>query len=106
MQKGNNAHEVKSRNRKLCCDCRDDTFYGLPCRHIMTVVTKDRTVDAESLRIQVRWGTNFCQEQDQNKESDELPFYKEVNQVENQNAIEPEERVSLFFNTDIKSSLA
>lgn len=48
-------HIVKKVGQKLKCDCGDDVFYGIPCRHLVAVVSKVLNNNFDMLLFNKRW---------------------------------------------------
>ena len=70
---------------KIVCQCRDDKFNGVPCRHAI----EEPSVTFKNLLINKRWRLDFYQEQ-----LDEEPDILS----EDEEDIDPQEKV-FFFGT-------
>jgi len=70
---------------KLSCDCRDDIYNGVPCRHLLALVTKEKNLNFGMLPINSRWRIAYFSDEEEvfpneladtkkeeNKESDEV----------------------------------
>jgi len=40
VKRGQKETKVDLKNEKLVCSCRDDVFFGIPCRHQLAIFTK------------------------------------------------------------------
>ena len=73
MTRNNVLHEVKLIRKKLHCDCLDDNYYGVPCRHILAIVVKNQGAEWENLLINKRWEILYYQEEEAEKDPEILP---------------------------------
>ena len=89
MIRNNYIHEAKLINNKLICDCGDDTYIGIPCRHLIAVVVKDNKYGVNVLKFQKRWEINYFQESVE--ASDDVLLQE--NQLDNQ----PVAEVNIIF---------
>jgi len=62
-----------SNNGFLLCDCKDDVFHGVPCRHQLAIALKTKNFDFKILRFVSRWKKNFYKEPEHMKEPESLP---------------------------------
>jgi len=61
-------HEIKLQNGKLKCDCKDALFVGVPCRHLLALVTKEKELEPKSLPINNRWRKDYYKEEEEEEE--------------------------------------
>lgn len=61
MERDNKAHKVQTVNSKLQCDCEEDKFVGIPCRHQVAIFVK-RKIDFQSLPFNPRWQKSYYEE--------------------------------------------
>ena len=80
---------------KLRCDCRDDNFTGIPCRHLLVVATKDPKVEFSSLKINSRWKISYYTEKDDIKDPEELSLKSE--EIQNNDEISFEVKYLIYF---------
>jgi len=45
---------MKLQRSKLTCDCKDSIFIGVPCRHLIALVSKEKVLDFKALPINPR----------------------------------------------------
>ena len=62
MERNEKVHCIKLKNKKLHCDCGEDIYVGIPCRHLLTVLTKEKSLDFYALIFNERWKINFFHE--------------------------------------------
>jgi len=74
---------------KIVCQCRDDKFNGVPCRHAIALANKEPSVTLKNLLINKRWRLDFYQEQ-----LDEEP---DILSEDEEDIIDPQEKVDFFF---------
>jgi len=55
---------INNRN-KLSCDCLDDVFVGVPCRHLMALIAKGSENLVENLPFNKRWRLDYFTGDDQ-----------------------------------------
>lgn len=72
----NSFYNVKIKAGKLCCDCLESVYEGLPCRHELCIYIKE-TRPLNELGIHERWTLNYFTrrnlgvEQEEQETSDE-----------------------------------
>jgi len=81
------SHDVRKAQNKLVCDCGDDIFQGIPCRHLIAVANKALNNDFSALHFQERWAKSYFNLND---------IQKDRIEITNQDSIVEEEEVSLF----------
>jgi len=69
--------EVKLFRKKLLCECNDDVFAGIPCRHLIATVSKDKDLSFENLKFEQRWRIDFFIDTESFKEPALLEEIKE-----------------------------
>jgi len=57
----------------LVCDCNDDKFHGVPCRHQMALALKVSNFPLKLLPFAKRWRIDYYKEKNQHKEPEVLP---------------------------------
>jgi len=59
VSRNGSLHEIQFKSGKLYCDCSDSTFLGVPCRHLIALVTKEENLSFNHLPINSRWRIDF-----------------------------------------------
>jgi len=77
--------EIKLIRKKLYCDCLDDLFTGIPCRHIVASVSKDSQLNFENMNFEKRWRIDYFTDIESLKEP---LLLKELNQEGEEEKIE------------------
>jgi len=49
------VREISFTRGKLNCDCGDSVFMGVPCRHLLALVSKEDKLSYSFLPINIRW---------------------------------------------------
>ena len=73
MSRNDFFHQVKLIRKKLYCDCGDDVYQGIPCRHILAIVVKNKGAQVENLSINERWQILYYNEEIEDNEPNSLP---------------------------------
>ena len=63
---------MKLQRSKLTCDCKDSIFIGVPCRHLIALVSKEKVLDFKALPINPRWRKDFYVEKEEEKDQVDL----------------------------------
>lgn len=82
MSRNRVIREVKLTRKKLYCECRDDIYVGIPCRHILATVSKDNSLNFENLNLEKRWRFDFFKDIENIKEPDLLNDIEKENEEE------------------------
>ena len=67
-------HKLRLSEKKLICDCQYDIYTGLPCQHLLCLVSKDPKFTVESLTFLSRWELSFFQDD----EDDDFVFLQDI----------------------------
>jgi len=51
-----------NKNNKMICDCLDDIYHGIPCRHQIAIVVKKKGVPNYLLPFLNRWRKDYYKE--------------------------------------------
>lgn len=62
MERNGVLHEVKMKRGKLQCDCLDEVFTGVPCRHMIMLANSQKEIKYESLPFNQRWKKDYYRE--------------------------------------------
>jgi len=73
---------LKNRN-KLSCDCFEDVFTGVPCRHLMALIAKGEEKLSPYLPFNKRWEINYYQDTQEENLHQVLSFFKDEEKEEN-----------------------
>lgn len=57
---------------KLFCSCQEPSYTGIPCRHLLALVSKDDKIDFKNLVFNERWKKSYFDETMIQDEPDEL----------------------------------
>jgi len=71
VERNEKLHIVNLKNKKIKCDCKDDFYVGIPCRHILAVVSKEKGLDYSTLLFNDRWKLNFHIEEEISQDPDQ-----------------------------------
>lgn len=63
---------VEIKKEKLICNCKEDIFSGIPCRHQFAIVTKEKDLNYKTLPILDRWKISYYSEEIEDKDPDHL----------------------------------
>jgi len=77
IERNGHLRKVKLRRGSLECDCKDNIFIGIPCRHMIAAVTKEKGLSFKNLPILERWKTSYYNESVENDEPLELSLQPE-----------------------------
>lgn len=66
-------HKVIVEKKIMICDCKDDIFYGVPCRHEMAIALKTPQISVNLLPFLKSWQLNYFKEREGDKEPETLP---------------------------------
>lgn len=62
----------------LLCDCNDDIFNGVPCRHQLAIAIKTKQFPSKFLRFAKRWQKNYFVDKKEWEEPLSLPRAESV----------------------------
>ena len=62
MERNGVLNEVKMKRGKLQCDCLDEVFTGVPCRHMIMLANSQKEIKYESLPFNQRWKKDYYRE--------------------------------------------
>ena len=51
---------LKLKDGLVSCECGDDLFIGVPCRHMIGVANKEPSIHYRNLPINERWRISYC----------------------------------------------
>ena len=68
------VREIKLTRRKVECSCKDDLFVGIPCRHLVALITKESGLTFDNLKFEERWGLNYFYDEAHDADPSEMPF--------------------------------
>ena len=58
----------------MSCECGDEVFSGIPCRHSVAIATSSNEVNFQSLNFNPRWKISYYNELPENLDPEELPL--------------------------------
>jgi len=64
---------LKFQNGKVFCECKDDRFIGVPCRHMIALANKESSIQCHHLPINLRWKINDFEGNQIEEEPELLP---------------------------------
>ena len=106
VERNNKKHCIKLKQKKISCDCGDDVYVGIPCRHLLALFTKEKNFDFSFLNFNERWRIKYFiepqtepdpdEDEKLQKDSEDMLFQKENSGVK-----EKKIEVSLLLKTYI-----
>jgi len=72
---------------KLFCSCQEPSYTGIPCRHLLALVSKDDKIDFKNLVFNERWKKAYFDEIMIQDEPDELDEIESENESENSDSL-------------------
>ena len=81
MPRNEKVQELKPIRGKLTCSCKDPLFIGIPCRHLLTLTTKEESIEFKCLPFTKRQEKCFYTEDLSGQDSSELVIHEKNPEV-------------------------